>query len=94
MATVVWREWFNDAAVKQLEAMGTLPRNEIEIDDFEADDGQAVACTIAEQAHQEDSECFREGGKIVIVEPAPIAGTYDICVDYDPSFSAFRSEEN
>ena len=32
MTKFVWREWFNADAVKKLTEMGTLPRNETEID--------------------------------------------------------------
>jgi hypothetical protein len=92
MATVIWREWYNAAAVKKLTEMGTLPRNEIEIDDFYMDDGDTVACIIAETANKQDGECFREGGELTIVEPASIAGDYEISVDYEPVFSAYRSE--
>lgn len=93
MATVIWREWYNEAAVKQLTAMGTLPRNEIEIDDFDMTDGDVVARLIAEDAYKHDPEYFREGGDLVIMEPAIIAGHYQISVDYEPVFSAYKSDE-
>ena len=92
MAFVIWREWFNADAVKRLEAMGTLPRNEIEIDDFDMTHGEAVARLIAQKTNEQDFEQFREGGQIVIVEPESIAGTYEITVDYEPQFDAYKSD--
>lgn len=93
MIKVVWRKWYNAPAVAQLEAMGTLPRNEIELDiDFPRDDGASVARAIAEDAHQNDAESFCEGGEIVILEPEDFAGTYRIGVDYEPSFSAWQED--
>lgn len=92
MAIVVWREWYNESAVKKLTEMGTLPRYEIEIDDFDIDDGETVARFIAEDANKHDPECFREGGEITIVEPESIAGDYEISVDYEPVFIACKSE--
>lgn len=46
MPIVIWREWYNEATVAKLAAMGTLPRNEIEIDDFDMDSGEVVARTL------------------------------------------------
>lgn len=85
---IIWREFFNEAAVKQLTEMGTLPRYETEMDVDEYTDGEEAAAEIAEKAFREDSEMFREGGTLVIVEPEHLSGTYDIEVEYRPSFYA------
>jgi hypothetical protein len=93
MATVIWREWFNAAAVKKMTEMGTLPREEIEVDDFDVESGgRTVARIIAAAANKQDPEQFREGGGLVIVEPEAIAGTYEITVDYEPVFYAYKAE--
>ena len=92
MAFVIWRKWYNESAVKKLTEMGTLPRNEIEIDDFDMDDGEAVARIIAEKANKDDSESFHDGGELTIVEPVAIAGNYEISVDYEPVFYASKNE--
>src|ERR1039458_2816711 len=77
---IVWREWFNEAAVASLTKMGTLPRNESMIDTRWMD-GEEIAAEIAKEANDQDGESFREGGEIVIVEPAEFAGTYDLSVE-------------
>lgn len=89
--TVVWREWYNAASVEQLTKMGTLPRNEIELDTRWMD-GEEVAKAIAEEAYRNDFESFREGGEIVIVEPEQFAGTYRIVTEYVPEFSAYEDD--
>lgn len=86
MSTVVWREWYNVSAVKQLTAMGTLPRNEIDIDGVNAMTGEEIAREIVERTNQCNGEDFREGGEIVIIEPLHAAGTYEITTDYEPVF--------
>lgn len=94
MATIIWREWYNEAAVKQLTEFGTLPRYEAEVD-TEFEDGEGVARLIAKQSNEDDSDCFRESGeKIVILEPQEFAGTYEIHVEYCPEFSAYRDEDD
>lgn len=92
MTKVVWREWYSDTVVEQLEAMGTLPRYETEID-TQFEDGEGVARLIAVDTSSHDAESFRTETEIVILEPAEFAGTYKICVDYEPSFHAFRIDE-
>jgi uncharacterized protein YaiL (DUF2058 family) len=92
MPFVIWREWYNEATVKQLTEFGTLPRNETEVDDFDITDGEVVARVIATKANEDDPESFREGGEITIVEPAAIAGDYEISVDYAPTFYASKTE--
>lgn len=88
MTTIVWREYYNDAAVAQLTAMGTLPRNETEIDTADMQ-GYEVAAEIAQRDFDDTFESiFREGGRMVILEPVEFAGTYEIQVDYVPQFSA------
>lgn len=91
MTKIVWRDWFSDPAIAQLTAMGTLPRNEVEID-TRLEDGASVAKLIAEDAYSHDAESFRNGGEIVIVEPEEFAGTYCITVDYEPIFSAYSQD--
>lgn len=93
MTTVVWREWFNEAAVKKMTEMGTLPRDETEIEDAYVTDGSDAAAELVRQANKSDFEAFREGGKIVIIEPEYYAGTYDVTVDYEPYFDAFKSAD-
>lgn len=88
MATIVWREWYNEPAVKKMEEMGTLPRYETEVD-TRFMDGDEVAAALAEDAYRHDSEQFREGGELVIMEPEEFAGTYDVSVDYEPVFNAY-----
>lgn len=85
---VVWREWYNEGAVKKMEEMGTLPHYESFID-IRWMQGDDVAVAIAEDTYAHDAEQFREGGEIVILEPAEFAGAYDISVDYEPRFSAY-----
>ncbi|SDP39331.1 hypothetical protein SAMN04488061_2831 [Filomicrobium insigne] len=87
--TVVWREWFDDEAVAELTAMGTLPRDETEISDY-GYDGADTAAEVARTVHEQDSECFVNGGKIVILEPERYAGIFHVHVDFEPSFSATR----
>lgn len=87
---VVWREYYNEAAIKQLEAMGTLPRNESMID-CRWCTGAEVAALVAEDAYRQDSEQFREGGDLVILEPEEFAGSYEIGVDYEPVFHAYAA---
>lgn len=87
--TVVWREYFDDAAVKRLTEMGTLPRYESEIADEQFDSGEDVAAELARECNREDSTQFASGGDIVILEPECYAGRYNVLVDYEPSFSAY-----
>lgn len=87
--TIVWREYYNEASIKKLEEMGTLPRNETDID-TRLMDGEEVAAAIAEAENKRDFECFREGGDIVILEPEEFAGTYEVQVEYEPYFSAYE----
>ena len=91
MIKVVWRDWYDDAVVAHLMKMGTLPRNEDEVETFMTD-GEDAARMIAEQCNNHDGEQFREGGKIVILEPEDMAGTYDISVDYEPTFYARKED--
>lgn len=92
---VIWREWYNESAVEALTKMGTLPRNETEIllkYFWHGFDGADAASEIARQANQQDPEAFRNGGEIVILEPPEWAGTYDIEVDYEPTFTAYAQD--
>ena len=93
MTTVVWREWYNESAVKKLIEMGTLPRNEIEVDGADELEGWELAELIVRQVNGEDPEYFRQGGSMVILEPEKHAGTYNITVEYEPTFYADRSDE-
>jgi hypothetical protein len=90
--TIIWREWFNKAAVSEMEKMGTLPWNDVEIDVFGMD-GEEVAAEVAEEVNERDCERFQESGKIVILEPPEFAGTYEISVEYRPSFYASECTE-
>lgn len=92
MTTIVWREWYDENAVRQLTDMGTLPRYETEIDAryMDCDD---VAAEIAEKANRDDSERFRDGGMLVIIAPEEFAGDYDIAVDWEPRFTAYKTED-
>lgn len=87
LTTVVWREWFNEATIAQLTAMGTLPRNETLLD-CRLLNGADVAAAIAEDANGGDNEAFREGGELTIIEPEEFAGDYEISIDYEPFFFA------
>lgn len=89
MTKIVWREWYSDDALLQMEKMGTVPREEIEIDTYLCD-GDDVAAAIAEKCHADDSECFRNGGEIVILDPAEFVGHYTITTEYEISFRAFE----
>ena len=90
---IIWREWFNAPAVAKMTEMGTLPKEETEIDTC-GEDGRSVAELIAKEATDHGSEMFRESGAmIVILEPQEFAGTYDISVDYEPTFFAIKSAE-
>jgi hypothetical protein len=88
---VIWRDWYDDAAVAALTKLGTLPRNEAEVEAFMTD-GEDAARMIAEQLNSFDGEQFREGGTIVILEPEDMAGTYEISVDYEPTFYATKED--
>ena len=90
LTTIVWREWYNDAAVENMTEMGTLPRYETDIDTRYMD-GDGIAAEIAEKQNIQDSESFREGGEIVILEPEEFAGTYEISVEYEPRFTAYKA---
>ena len=92
LTTIVWREWFDEDAVKKLTEMGTLPRNEADIDTRYMD-GDSIAAEIAEKANQQDSENFREGGELVILEPEEFADPYEISTKYEPRFYAYKSGE-
>jgi hypothetical protein len=56
--------------------------------DTAGEDGEGVACLIAEAANREESECFCEGGRITIFAPPEFVGSYDITAFYEPTFSA------
>lgn len=88
---VVWREWYDEAAVKALTEMGTLPREETMLN-IMFENGEDVAGMIAEECNKRDGEHFREGGDIVILEPAEFAGTYRITTEYEPVFYARKEE--
>jgi len=93
LTKVIWRDWFNAAAVAQMEAMKTLPREEIMID-CRSLTGNEVAAEIARKTNEQDSTSFREGGQIVIIDPKRFAGAYKICVDYEPTFYAYTDDSN
>lgn len=92
MIKVIWRDWYRPEDVTVLTKMGTLPRNEAKVAAFMMD-GEDAAREIAKQCNNCDGEQFREGGRIVIVEPEEMAGTYDISVDYEPSFFARKVDD-
>ncbi len=93
MTTVVWREWYSPETVAALTKMGTLPREEAEVTLGPGSDGADVAREIVEFCQQHgDGEWFREGGRLVILEPPELAGTYTIHVDYSPSYTAYRED--
>lgn len=92
MIKVIWRDWYDDAAVAALTKMGTLPHYEAEVEALMTYGAQA-ACMIAEKCNNYDGEQFHEGGRIVIMEPEDMAGTYDISVDYKPTFYARKWDE-
>lgn len=91
LTKVVWREWFNAPTVAKLTEMGALPREEVELD-TKFEDGPGVAALIAKDATDHGSEAFREETEIVIIEPEEFAGTYKICVDYEPTFTAYEAD--
>ena len=91
---IVWREYFSDDAVRQLTEMGTLPRYETAVYVCDITTGDDVATRLAELAHEQDNECFQaDGEKLVILEPEEFAGTYEVLVYWEASFSANRCEE-
>lgn len=92
MTTIVWREWYDENAVRRLTDMGTLPRCETEINSCYMV-GDDVAAEIAEKVNRDDSESFRDGGMLVIIEPEEFAGDYDIVVDWEPHFTAYKTEK-
>jgi len=93
MTLVVWREWYNEQAVEQLTAMGTLPHNETELPIDDLMDGCDVAAEVAKLENHFDCTAFERGGKIVILEPEYVAGTFEINVEYEPFFSACEADE-
>lgn len=88
LTKIVWREWFNAAAVAQLIAMDSLPRNETTFD-CRLLNGDEVAAAVARLQNKQDGEAFRDGGMLTISEPAEFAGDYRIVVDYEPTFFAY-----
>jgi hypothetical protein len=92
LTRVVWREWFNAPAVARMTEMRTLPREEVELNLALIRDGADLAEAIAEDATQDGSELFRSETEIVILEPAEFAGTYRVCVDYEPTYTAFAAD--
>lgn len=86
--TIIWRPYFDDAAVANLTEIGTLPRNETIIEDYDYDSGEDVAAEVARVEHNFCSDIFVNGGDMVILEPENYAGRYDIFVDWEPTFSA------
>lgn len=93
MTTIIWREWYDDNAVRQLTKMGTLPRYETEIDTRYMD-GDDVAAKVAEKASRYDSESFRDGGVLVLLEPEEFAGDYEITVEWEPCFTAYKMDDS
>lgn len=91
LTKIVWREWFNASAVKQLTEMGTLPRYETMID-CSAENGHSVAELVAADAYSQNADGYGENWGMVIVEPAEFAGTYNIEVDYKPTFCAIKTK--
>lgn len=89
LTKIVWRDWYSEGAIATMTAMKTLPREETEID-ARFMDGEDVAADLVRLANENEGECYREGGKITILEPAEFAGNYDVAVDYEPSFSAYK----
>ena len=85
--TIIWREWFNESAVEQLTKMGTLPREETEIDTLYLS-REEIAEAVIEKAYREDYTSFQHGGEIVIIEPKEYAGTYNVEVEFEPRFFA------
>jgi hypothetical protein len=92
---VIWRPYYDAEAVAQLTAMGTLERYETYVDAANIDMrcGEDVAAEVARLSHNDDSASYPEGGALVILEPAEIAGTYMVHTDWEPSFSASRMHE-
>jgi hypothetical protein len=93
VTTIVWREWFNEAAVKQLTEMGTLPRNEINLEYYDNYEGEHIAEMIAQACNKEDVTAFTEPTEIVILEPEKFAGTYEVYVDFEPRYTAERRDD-
>ena len=88
---IVWRDCYNEAALAAIEKHGTLDREEIELEGCLMD-GEEAAAMIAEKVNEHDFERFRDGGHLVILEPAEFAGTYSISVDWQPIFHAISSD--
>lgn len=86
--TIIWRPYFDDNAVAKLTEMGTLPRYETIIEDYDYDSGEDVAAEVARVEHSFCSDSFVKGGDMVILEPERYSGRYDIFVDWEPTFSA------
>ncbi len=86
---IIWRDAYSEGALEAMERLGTVPREEIEID-TRFMDGAEIAAAIANDSNGRDSENFREGGDIVILEPEEFAGTYKVSVDYEPHFYAYK----
>ncbi len=86
---IAWREFYEPEVVQKLEAIGTLPRYETEIDVWGYENKGDIAREIAKLANDEDSDWFREGGQMTILEPEQYAGTYHISVEYHPNFYAY-----
>ena len=91
LTKIVWREWYNAPAVAKMTEMGTLLREECELD-VRGEDGAGVAALIAKDATDHGSEAFHSETEIVILEPEEFAGTYKIHVDFEPTFTAYEAD--
>ena len=90
---IVWREHYRPDVVRELQNMGTLPRNEIELDLGDYEDGADVVERIL-NINLNDGNVAETGDKIAIIEPEKYAGTYEVAVDYDPVFTVGKIEED
>lgn len=96
MTKVIWREWYSPPAVEEMTRLGTLPLEtaDVTLAPRGKSSGADVARAIVELVHADDVTAFRDGGKIVIVEPSELAGTYRVDVDYEPSFYAYLVDDD
>lgn len=93
MMKVIWRPYFTDNELAQIERAGTIPgRYETEVDARFVKPHEIIA-EVAELEHQNSSgEWFGKSEKMVVLDPPELAGTWYITVDYSPEFHAQKAK--
>jgi len=90
---IVWTHWRRPKEIAAMKAAGTLPTEEFEVVDHIASylastkyGGRQIVEFIVQSARDKNEDAFRDGGKIVILEPEAFADAYEISVSWKPTF--------